>query len=225
MRLSIIIPTYNEEKTISALIKKVRSIKLTNPKEIIVVDDGSTDSTSKLLKDISGIKKIRHIINLGKGAAIRSGLKQATGDIILIQDADLEYNPKDYTNLLEPLIKKECDVVYGNRFPLYLGSRLNLNYFGNRLLTLLTRILYGSSIEDMETGYKVFRKEVLNKINLKAKRFDFEPEITAKLLKRRCKIEEVPIHYNPRSKEEGKKITLLDGVKAAFYLLKYRFMD
>lgn len=225
MKISIIIPAYNEEKSIKEIINRVKSIKLKIQKEIIVVDDCSTDSTPNFLKDIKDINAITHSINLGKGAAIKSALKHATGDLILIQDADLEYNPKDYPVLLEPLIKDECDAVYGNRFPLYSGNKLSINYFGNRFLSFLTMLLYGKSLADMETGYKVFKKEVIKNISLKARGFDFEPEITAKLLKKNYQIKEVPINYNPRSKKDGKKITLLDGVKAAFYLLKYRFMD
>ena len=222
MKLSIIIPAYNEEGSVKEVIDRVKAVKF--KKEIIVVDDGSTDSTYNILKKIKGIKLIKHLINKGKGAAIRTALDHTTGDFIIIQDADLEYNPKDYQRLLEPVLKEGYSVVYGNRFPFYQGKR-NLNYLGNKILSFCTMVIYINYIEDMETGYKLFKKEVLNGINLKAKGFDFEPEITAKIIKKGYKIKEVPINYNPRNKQEGKKITVLDGIKAALYLLKYRFMD
>ena len=228
MKLSIIIPVYNEEKTILEIIKKVKLKKIT--KEIIVVDDASTDNTRKLLSKLKNgsIKIFFHQKNQGKGAAIRTGLKHAIGDIILIQDADLEYNPKEYEKLLKPIIENKTKVVYGSRLEAIrknLKNMYKLHYVGNLFLTFLTNLLYSTNITDMETGYKVFRKEVIKDMRLRAKRFDFEPEITAKILKRGYKIKEVPIDFVGRNFNEGKKITWKDGIKALYYLIKYRFID
>lgn len=231
MKLSVIIPVYNEEKTVKTVLNRVKSVNLKGiTKEIIVIDDFSTDGTGGILKKIKGksIKILRHSKNMGKGAAIRTGLKHATGDVILIQDADLEYSPSEYPKLLEPILKRKADVVYGSRIEVIkknLKKMYKIHYIGNLFLTSLTNLLYGASITDMETGYKVFRKGVVKGINLRARRFDFEPEITAKILKRGHKIYEVPISFAGRKFDEGKKITWIDGVKAAFYLLKYRFAD
>lgn len=231
MRLSIIIPAYNEEKTILKVISKVKKQKLKGiKKEIIIIDDFSKDNTRKILSKLKGkdIKVFFHKKNQGKGAAIRTGLNHATGDIMLIQDADLEYDPKEYPKLLKPLLENKSKVVYGTRMP-YITSHLKEMYmphvFGNRLLSFLTNIIYNSKVTDMETGYKVFRKEVIKNMMLRARRFDFEPEITAKILKRGYKIHEVPIEFKARTFAQGKKITWKDGIKAAYYLLKYRFMD
>ena len=230
-KLSIIIPVYNEEKTIKQVIEKVKNVKLKDfSKEIIIVEDCSTDKTKdilKYLKDYS-LKIFFHDINKGKGAAVRTGLKNSTGDIILIQDADLEYNPEEYSKLLEPFEDRNVKVVYGSRLEVIrknLSKMYKLHYFGNLILTLLTNIFYGTKISDMETGYKVFRKEVMKNINLKSRRFDLEPEITAKILKKGYKIHEVPIDFHGRKFDEGKKITWKDGIKAVYYLVKYRFMD
>ena len=230
-KLSIIIPVYNEEKTISEIINKVKKAKLGNIiKEIIVIDDSSTDNTKKILSKIKD-KKIKiffHQKNQGKGCAIRTGLNHATGDIILIQDADLEYDPKEYQKLLAPILENKTKVVYGSRLERIrkdLKNMYKLHYIGNIFLTITTNLLYGAKITDMETGYKVFRKEVIDNIRLKAKRFDFEPEITAKMLKRGYKIKEVPIDFLARKFDEGKKITWRDGLKALYYLIKYRFTD
>lgn len=231
MKLSVIIPVYNEEKTVKTVLNRVKGVNLKGiTKEIIVIDDFSTDGTRGILKKIKGksIKILRHSKNMGKGAAIRTGLKHATGDVILIQDADLEYSPSEYPKLLEPILKRKADVVYGSRIEVIkknLKKMYKIHYIGNLFLTSLTNLLYGASITDMETGYKVFRKGVVKGINLRARRFDFEPEITAKILKRGHKIYEVPISFAGRKFDEGKKITWIDGVKAAFYLLKYRFAD
>jgi glycosyltransferase involved in cell wall biosynthesis len=224
-KLSIIIPSYNEEKTIIEVLNRIKNVKLDYAKEIIVVDDGSKDSTLSLLKDYKGqkIKIIPHKVNSGKGAAVRTGIDNASGDIILIQDADLEYNPQDYASLLRPIEKGE-NVVYGSRM-INAPKQKGLHYYGNIFLTFMTNILFGKKITDMETGYKVIKKEVLNGIKLKAKSFDFEPEITAKILKRGYRISEVPISFNPRSFKEGKKINVIDGFKALYYLIKYRFTD
>lgn len=229
-KLSIIIPVYNEEKTILKVVNEIKKTKLKISKEIIIVDDFSTDRTRNMLKKIkdSSIKIFYHKNNQGKGAAIRTGLENSTGDIILIQDADLEYSPKEYGKLLEPILKNKTKVVYGSRMNIIkanLDKMYKVHYIGNVFLTFVTNALYGSKITDMETGYKVFRKNVLNDINLRAKRFDFEPEITAKILKRGYKIYEIPIGFNAREFHEGKKITWIDGVKAFFYLVRYRFSD
>jgi glycosyltransferase involved in cell wall biosynthesis len=234
MKLSIIVPVYNEEKTVKKILNKVKKVRLPNliEKEIIVVDDGSQDETPSILNNISGIKVINHKTNKGKGAAVRTGIETAKGDIILIQDADLEYNPDDYPRLLEPILKDKAEVVYGSRLKNYplriVGKRktpLITHYLGNKLLTLITNLLYGNGLTDMETCYKVFTKEVLKPIKLNANRFDFEPEITAKILKAGYKICEVPIKVQPRGYDEGKKITWRDGIGAAWTLIKYRFVD
>ena len=229
LKLSVIVPVYNEEKTIARVIEEVKNTKIGMTKEIIVVDDFSTDRTRYILKKANGrIKIFYHKRNMGKGAAVKTGINNSTGNIILIQDADLEYSPKEYSRLLEPIIKGNADVVYGSRINSIkknLKKMYKLHYIGNLLLTLLTNLLYNAKITDMETGYKVFRKEAVNGINLRARRFDFEPEITAKLLKKGYKIHEVPINFFGRKFNEGKKITWIDGVKAIFYLIKYRFAD
>jgi len=225
--LSIIIPVYNEEKTILQIIRKVQNVKLPVKKELIIVDDGSKDRTVEILRKIKGkgIRIFYHNANQGKGAAIRTGLKEAKGTILTIQDADLEYDPNDYKALLEPILKENKKVVYGSRLKGHTKYMYLHHYLGNWALTLMTNTLYGSMLTDMETCYKVFRREVIEGMKLKAKRFDFEPEITAKILKRGYKIVEVPIRFHARKFEEGKKINWKDGAKAAYYLVKYRIMD
>ena len=226
MKLSIIIPVYNEKNTILKLIKTVENVDVgKTKKELILIDDFSTDSTRDLLKKIQNHKIFYHTKNKGKGSAIRTGLNHATGDIIIIQDADLEYNPNEYPNLLRPILEGKTKVVYGSRFLKKHKAKYLLYYLGNILLSLITRILYFRKITDMETCYKVFKREVINNINLKSKRFDFEPEITAKIIKKGYKIIEVPVSYKCRDFKEGKKISWKDGVKAIWYLLKYRFVD
>jgi len=231
IKLSIIVPVYNEKKTILDIIKKVKEVKIRNVvKEIVIVNDCSTDSTKNNLKKIKdkSIKILHHKKNMGKGAAIRTGLQNSSGEIILIQDADLEYSPSEYPKLLEPIIEGRYKVVYGSRLEAIrrnIKSMYKLHYVGNLFLTLMTNILYNATITDMETCYKVFRREVLSNIKLSAKRFDFEPEITAKILKKGYKIYEVPISFAGRKFDEGKKISWLDGVKAVYYLVKYRFTD
>ena len=231
IKLSIIVPVYNEESTILKIIKKVKESKIRNVmKEIIIVDDCSTEGTKNNLKKIKdkSISIIYHKKNMGKGAAIRTGLQNATGDIILIQDADLEYNPNEYPKLLKPIIENKSKVVYGSRLEAIkrnLQRMYKLHYIGNMFLTFMTNMIYNAKITDMETCYKVFRREVLSNIKLRAQRFDFEPEITSKILKNGYKIHEVPINFSGRRFDEGKKISWVDGIKAAYYLVKYRFTD
>ncbi len=234
MKLSIIIPVYNEEKTVQAAINKVYQVKLPSiAKEIIVINDGSTDSSKFKVQSLKlkEVKLISHSKNLGKGAAIRTGLKIARGDLVVIQDADLEYNPEDYNKLLEPILKKRASVVYGTRLKTYPlkfwgGNKtiLPTHLIANRFLTFLTNLLYGSQLTDMETCYKIFKKEIFKKILIKSNRFDFEPEITAKILKLNIPIIEVPIEVRPRTYMEGKKINWLDGFIAIWTLVKYKFI-
>lgn len=228
MKLSIIVPVYNEEKTIKEIISRVRAVPLNIDKEIIIIDDFSKDKTREILSKIRDrdIKIIYHENNKGKGSAIRTGLQHITGDIIIIQDADLEYNPEEYPKLIQPILGGKTKVVYGSRYKGKItGPNLLSHLYGNKILTFITKILYLQDISDMETCYKVFKKEVLKDIKLKAKRFDFEPEITAKIIKKGYKIYEVPITYRSRLFDEGKKITWRDGIKALYYLIKYRFTD
>lgn len=236
MKLSIIIPVFNEQKTIEEVLKRVQEeiIPLID-KEIIVVDDGSTDSTREKLKKFksSGIEIILHEKNQGKGAAVKTGIKKATGDYIIIQDADLEYDPKFIKDLIKPILNNKAKVVYGTRLKRMPNLKHEertlqflIHYLGNRLLSLFTSILYGQWITDMETGYKLFPKAALKNVKLNAKGFEFEPEITAKLMKKGYKIKELAIQVNPRGYDEGKKInTVKDGSRALWYLFKYRFVD
>jgi glycosyltransferase involved in cell wall biosynthesis len=227
MKLSVVIPVYNEVSNITEILRRVRATG--RAAEIVVVDDCSQDGTRPMLEELAAqgeICLVLHDRNQGKGAAVRSGIQKAQGDVLLIQDADLEYNPQDYPMLLKPLEEGIADVVYGSRF---LGGPRRATMFwhmvANQILTFMTNILYDTILTDMETGYKVFRREVVQGLNLRANRFDFEPEFTAKILKRHYRIYEVPISFNPRDYSEGKKIKLHDAFEAVWALLRYRFMD
>jgi glycosyltransferase involved in cell wall biosynthesis len=246
LKLSIIIPIYNEAATLREILRRVRAVKVVVPtgfdadgndnqrvrleKEIVVVEDGSQDGSRQIVQEEAARGDLRvfyHAHNQGKGAAVRTGLQNASGDFIIIQDADLEYDPREYRLLLHPMLEGRADVVYGSRFR---GGPTKTMFFmhmlGNRLLTLLTNILYDTIISDMETCYKCFRAEVIRGIPLHARGFEFEPEVTAKVLKRGHRIYEVPISYTGREFDEGKKISpWRDGLKAAWTLIKYRFVD
>ena len=228
MKLSVIIPVYNEESTIAEVIRRVSNVVIEGvDKEIIVADDGSTDQTSSIIantqRDESIIKVHTSLINLGKGAAVRFGLEYATGDVIIIQDADLELNPEEYIKLLEPILNGESDVVYGSRFMKRNPNIPTITRFANRFLTLLGNMMFSGGLTDMETAYKVFRSSVAKQISLRSVGFEFDAEITAKILLAGNKIREVPITYNPRSKIEGKKLSWKDGVKTIYFLLKCKF--
>ena len=246
MRLSIIMPVYNERTTLEDIVQRVQAVDLTvnaNGKnlvlpgpvkferEIIIVDDGSTDGTRDVLDDWrenppSNMQIIYHEHNSGKGAALRTGFQHATGDVIIIQDADLEYDPRDYVKLLEPLLEGRAPVIYGSRFLGGPRAAMSLSHtLGNQLLTVITNILYGTSLSDMETCYKCFRRDVIDGMVLRSRAFEIEPELTAKLLKRGYSIFEVPISYNGRAFHEGKKISWKDGFSALRTLVRYRFVD
>ncbi len=229
MKLSIIMPVYNERETLREILNQVRAVELPGvEKEILVVDDGSSDGSREILADearAGGLRILYHDQNRGKGAAVRTAIEQATGDLILIQDADLEYDPRDYPVLIRPIVEGRVKVVYGSRF---LGPRKAMLFWhmlGNKLLTITTNILYNAILSDMETCYKCFRADVIRDIPIRSRRFDFEPEITAKVLKRGHRIFEVPISYYGREYNEGKKISWRDGPVAFWTLIKYRFVD
>lgn len=234
MILSIIIPVFNEQETIKEIIRRVFTVKLPDNirKEVVIVDDCSNDNTSAILKSTKlPFKYLRHKTNLGKGAAIRSGLSLAKGNYAIIQDADLEYDPHDFIKLLKPVMEKNTKVVFGTRlknYPLKIWGKkrtvMPIHLIANKFLTTLTNILYSSKLTDMETGYKLIDIKILRKIKLKANKFDFEPEITAKILKMKIPIMEVPIKANPRTYKEGKKIGWLDGLIAIWTLIKYRIV-
>jgi glycosyltransferase involved in cell wall biosynthesis len=225
--LSIIVPIFNEKDTIRHILQSILAVEIPLKRQIILVDDGSTDGSSDYLRSLQdddpSIIVIFHEVNLGKGAAIRSGLEQVAGDIVLIQDADLEYDPSVYPKLLSPILDNKADVVYGSRF---VGSDAHRvmyfwHYSGNRFLTLLSNIFTNLNLTDMEVGYKLFRREVLENIEIKEKRFGFEPEITAKIARKKWSIFEVGIPYYGRTYEQGKKITWRDGIVAIYAIIRY----
>jgi len=224
MKLSIIIPSFNEAATLLLAIARVKKVNLGNTvKEIIVVDDGSTDGTRGKLKKITGITKVMLSKNQGKGAAIRAGLQKATGSYVLIQDADLEYDPEDIPALLTPVLNGQAKVVYGSRFTGPHRNMLFWHLMGNKLLSFVTNLLFNTTISDMEVGYKLIPTKLLKSLKLESNRFGFEPEVTCKLLNKGLRIYEVPISYSGREFHEGKKITWKDGVQALWLVLKYRF--
>lgn len=228
MKLSIVIPVYNEKNTIEKIIGRVQSVNLELDKEILLVDDGSTDGTQEILRKLETdeVKIFIHEKNQGKGKALQTGFSKASGDFVIIQDADLEYDPKEYPQLLAPLLDGRADAVYGSRF---LGGPHRVlffwHYLGNKMLTTFSNMLSNLNLTDMETCYKVFRKEILDKITLKSKRFGIEPEITLKLAKLKCRIYEVPISYSGRDYSEGKKIGWKDGIAAIFHIIRFKFFD
>ncbi len=223
----MIMPVYNEEDTLEEILRRVQAVGLAS--EIVIVDDGSQDRTREILKEWEsqpGIRVILHEQNQGKGAAVVTGMKAAAGDVFIIQDADLEYDPNDYTKLLKPIEEGITDVVYGSRFANSNNRRaMFFNWLANQFLTFLTNLLYGAKLTDMETCYKVFRKEIVDGLTIHARGFEFEPEFTSKILKRNVRIMEIPITFDPRRYGEGKKITPWDGVIAMWTLIKYRFVD
>ncbi len=236
MKLSILVPVFNEAKSLEIAIRRVRSVRL--PKEIIVIDDGSTDGSRQILErlqreardgadPLNELKVFFQAMNQGKGAALRAGVKHVTGDIVIIQDADLEYDPQDYMKLLEPILAGNADVVYGTRF--YGGGSHRVlffwHYVGNQALTFFSNMLTNLNLSDMEVGYKVFKADVIKKIEIKSRRFGFEPEVTVKVAKMGCRVYEVPISYHGRTYAEGKKITWKDGIKAIYALIRFRLMD
>ncbi len=228
-RLSVVVPVYNERNTVGEVVRQMRAVDLPGglDLEVIIVDDGSDDGTSDVLGALhdSTVHVVRHDTNRGKGAAVRTGFAESTGDLLLIQDADLEYDPRDWPRLIEPVLRGKAVVVYGSRFTGERRNMLFMHWVGNRFLSLVTNVLYNTTLSDMETCYKLFTREVIAGLDLRADRFDIEPEMTAKVLKSGIRIYEVPISYAGREFDEGKKITWRDGFTALWTLIKYRFVD
>ena len=228
-KLSVIVPVYNERNTVVEVLRRMRAVELPDgiEREIIVIDDGSTDGTRDVLRQLgdSTVRILKHETNRGKGASVRTGLALATGDYVLIQDADLEYDPDDWPRLIAPVIRGRARVVYGSRFTGERRNMLLLHWIGNRMLSLVTNVLFNSTLSDMETCYKLMDRTLLNDLALRSDHFDIEPEITAKVLKRGIRIYEVPISYMGREFDEGKKITWRDGFAALWTLVKFRFGD
>jgi glycosyltransferase involved in cell wall biosynthesis len=228
-KLSVVVPVFNERNTLVEILRRMRAVEMPEgiEKEIIVIDDGSDDGTRDVLKQLgdSTVRVVMHEVNKGKGAAVRTGLRHATGEYVLVQDADLEYDPDDWPRLLAPVLRGRARVVYGSRFTGERRNMLFLHWIGNRFLSLTTNVLYNTTLSDMETCYKLVDRRLLEDMSLRANAFDIEPEITAKILKRGIRIYEVPISYAGREFEEGKKITWRDGFAALWTLVKYRFRD
>jgi glycosyltransferase involved in cell wall biosynthesis len=224
-KLSVIVPVFNERSTVVEILRRMRAVELPIEREFVLVDDGSGDGTNQVLAQLgdSTVRVITHPQNRGKGAAIRTGLEHVTGDLVLIQDADLEYDPEDWPKLLAPIFRGKATVVYGSRFTGERRNMLYLHWLGNRLLSFVTNILYNTTLSDMETCYKLFDRRVFDGITIRSDRFDFEPEITAKILRKGVRIYEVPISYTGREFDEGKKITWRDGFAALGALVRYRF--
>jgi len=227
MLLSIVMPVFNEEKTIKKILEKISELPDTLNRELIIVDDGSTDGTREILSNLNqnNIKIILKEKNSGKGDSLAVGFKKSTGDYVIVQDADLEYDPKDYLKLIEEIKKNSNTVVYGSRFLGKFKDMTTAHYLGNKFLTLVTNILYGVYLTDMETCYKLFPGDFIRKVKIDSKKFDFEPEITARIIKSGLKIVEIPVSYKGRAFTEGKKITWKDGFSAIYTLLKYRFVN
>ena len=225
--LTVIMPVFNERATVAEVIRRMRAVDLPLTLQIIAVDDGSSDGSDKVLGALedSTVRVLRHKRNQGKGAAVRTALAESRGDLVLIQDADLEYDPNDWPKLLDPILRGKARVVYGSRFTGERKNMLPLHWVGNRLLSLVTNVLYNTTLSDMETCYKLFDRTVIDGIKIESDRFDFEPEITAKVLRRGYRIYEVPVSYNGREFDEGKKITWRDGFGALKTLLKFRFVS
>ena len=228
-KLSVVVPVFNERNTLVEVLRRMRAVELPDgiEREIIVVDDGSNDGTRDVLNQLgdSTVRVVMHDVNRGKGAALRTGFAHATGEYVLVQDADLEYDPEDWPKLLNPVLRGKARVVYGSRFTGERRNMLLLHWIGNRFLSMTTNVLYNTTLSDMETCYKLIERDLVDSMRLHSNRFDIEPEITAKILKRGIRIYEVPISYSGREFDEGKKITWRDGFSALWTLVKYRFRD